>query len=422
MKLAARPGGAGLWRRPDFLKLWAAQSVSSFGARITREGLAFAAVMSLGASPAQVGVLAALARGPAIVVGLLGGGLVDRGRRRPILIWTDVGRALVLASIPLAAWLHIFSMAQLYIVAAVVGGLSVLFDMADHAYLPFLIARADLVEGNAKLATTESIAEIGGPSLAGLLFQLLTAPFAIVVNAGTYLFSAAVLATIRAPEPAPAPSGEIPAHPITDFGIGLAAALAHPVVRPLLLITCVSALFGSFYSALYILFALRVLGLTPAMLGATISVGGVAALFGATLARSLIQRFGIGPTFVFTGAAGGLGSLFIPLAHGGPVIGMLMLMAAQLLGDSFGTVNEIAGRSLRQTQVPPELMGRVGGVFAAAPGLTGIIGAVVGGVLGGVLGPQHTLLIASAGVIAAPALGYFSPLRAHTETTVAEEG
>ncbi len=421
MSQAAARGGAGLWRHRDFLKLWGAQSVSSFGARITREGLAFAAVMSLGASPAQVGVLAALARGPAIVVGLMGGGLVDRGRRRPILIWTDVGRAMVLASIPVAAWLHIFSMVQLYIVAALVGGLSVLFDMADHAYLPFLIARSDLVEGNAKLATTESIAEIGGPSLAGLLFQVFTAPFAIAVNAGTYLVSALVLATIRAPEPAPAPSEEAPTHPIADFKIGLVTALAHPVIRPLLLIACASALFGSFFSALYILFALRVLGLTPAMLGATISVGGVAALLGASLARALIQRFGIGPTFVYTGIVTGLGSLFIPLAHGGPVIGMVMLMASQAVGDSFGTVNEIAGRSLRQTQAPPEMMGRIGGVFAAAPGATGIIGAVVGGVLGGVLGPQHTLLIASAGVIVSPALGYFSALRTHTETTVAEE-
>lgn len=397
--------------------------MSSFGARITREGLPFAAVISLGATPAQVGVLAALARGPAIVVGLMGGGLVDRRRRRPILIATDIGRAAALASIPAAAWLHVFTLAHLYLVAALVGGLSVLFDMADHAYLPTLIARSQIVDGNAKLAATESIAEIGGPSLAGVLFQALTAPFAVAVNAGTYLFSAAALATIRTAEPpAPPPDPHAPpTHPAADFRIGLSFALADPVVRPLLLIACFSALFGSFYSALYILFALRVLGLTPAMLGATISVGGVAALFGAVLTRPLIQRFGIGPTFVFTGVVTGAGSLFIPLAHGGPVLGMVMLMASQAIGDSFGTVNEIAGRSLRQTNVPVELMGRVGGVFAAAPGATGILGAILGGVLGGVVGAQQTLLLASAGVILTPALGYFSALRRHTETIIADE-
>ena len=413
--LERAPGG--LWRHADFLKLWAAQAVSALGARITREGLPFAAVVSLGASPAQVGVLAALSRGPAILVGLVGGGFVDRSRRRPILIGADLGRAVALATIPLAAWWGRLAMDQVYVVAAVVGALSVLFDIADHAYLPGLIGRDLLVDGNAKLALTESVAEIGGPGLYGVLFQLLTAPLAIAVNAATYLFSGVVLAGIRTPEPAPAPAAVRPhtggkdgSRFAADFRAGLAIALTHPALRPLLAVTVLSALFGSFYSALYTLYAVRVLGLSAPMLGATVATGGVAALFGAAVAGAAIRRLGLGRAFVFTGVVASAGSLLIPLAGGTPVAGMAMLIGAQLIGDSFGTVTEIAGRTLRQTLVPPELLGRVGGVFATLPGVSGVAGAVLGGWLGSVLGARETLFIASAGVIASPLLALFSPL------------
>lgn len=409
--MSGATGPGSLWRHADFLKLWTAQSVSSLGARITREGLAFAAVTSLGATPAQLGVLAALVRGPAILVGLTGGGLVDRRRRRPLLIGSDIARALALATIPIAAWSRLLTMNQIYAVAAAVGALGVLFDIADHAYLPSLIARDQLVDGNSKLATTEGLAEIGGPALYGVLFQFLTAPIAIAVNGGTYLFSAAVLATIRSPEARPSPHlAEQPAHVVGDFRLGLVTVIAHPVLRPLLAIATVGALFGSFFSALYIVYALKVLHLDAGMLGATVATGGVAAMFGAGLAGRLIRRFGIGPTFVITGIVAGAGSAFIPLAHGAPFFGMLMLMASQLIGDSVGTVTEIAGRSLRQILVEPRLMGRVGGVFAVAPGITGIAGALLGGWLGGAIGDRPALLIAGVGVTLAPAIGLFSPL------------
>ena len=404
-------GPGGLWRHGDFLRLWAAQSVSSLGARITREGLPFAAVMSLGATPAQVGLLAALARGPAIVVGLASGGVVDRRRRRPLLIGADLARALVLATIPIAAWSRLLTLNQVYLVAALVGALNVFFDIADHAYLPSLIARDQLVDGNARLATTEAIAEIGGPALYGVLFQIFTAPIAIAVNAGTYLFSAAALATIRTREPRPpGGGGESPRQLIGDFRLGLRAALADRSVRALLAVSTVAALFGAFFSALYIVFAVRTLHLSAGMLGATVAVGGVSALFGAGLAGRLIRRFGMGPAFVFTGIVAGAGSVFVPLAHGAPWMAMLMLMISQVIGDSVGTVSEIAGRSLRQSLVAPEMMGRVGGVFAVATGVTGIVGAILGGWLGGVIGQSHTLLIASLGITLAPCIGLFSPL------------
>lgn len=409
-------GRAGLWRHGDFLKLWAAQSVSSVGARITREGLTFTAVASLAATPAQLGVLAALVRGPAIVVGLAAGGFVDRNRRRPILIASDLGRAAVLASMPLAAWMHVLTMGQTYGVAALVGALSVLFDIADHAYLPALIGRDQLVDGNAKLATTDALAEIGGPALYGVLFQVLTAPIAIAVNAGTYLFSAAALATIGAREPKPPPHPpEASPSARADLGAGLAAIGAHPALGPLLAIETANALFGAFFSALYVVFALRTLHLSAAMLGATVAVGGGAAMIGAAAAGRAVRRFGLGPAFAVCGLAGAASTFFIPLARGAPVAGMAMLMVAQLVGDSTGTVADIAGRSLRQRLVAPDLMGRVGGVFAVAPGAAGIAGALVGGWLGGGIGARPALLIGAVGLTAAAGLVLFSPLAAQKE-------
>jgi Na+/melibiose symporter-like transporter len=422
MTTTSPDASASLWRHADFLRLWAAQSVSSVGARITREGLPYAAVMSLGATPAQLGLLAALTRGPAILVGLAGGGFVDRGRRRPILIASDLGRALVLMSIPVAAWSQVLSMGQIYIVAALVGALSVLFDIADHAYLPSLIDRGQLIDGNSKLATTDALAEIGGPALYGLLFQFLTAPIAIAVNAGTYLFSAAALGAIGRREPTPARRPGAARHdPIADFRIGVAAALAEPSVRALLLVATAGALFGAFFSALYIVFALRVLHLTPTMLGATVATGGVAALVGAALTGRVIRRFGIGPTYVATSLVAAAGSLFIPLAHGAPWLGMAMLILSQLIGDSVGTVAEICARSLRQSLVAPDLMGRVGGVFALAPGVTGIAGALLGGWLGGAVGERATLLIGSAGLTLAAALALASPLVRRREIALAPD-
>ena len=411
----ARP--ASLWRHGDFLKLWAAQGVSSLGARITREGLPYAAVMSLGASPAQLGVLAALTRGPAIVVGLSLGGFVDRRGRRGIMIGADIGRALILASVPIAAWSHILTIGQIYAVAALVGALSVLFEMADHAYLPSLVAQDQLVDGGAKLAATDAVAEIGGPALYGLLFQLFTAPMAIAVNAGTYLFSAAALGLIKKPETPPEPVAPADrTHFVEDFRAGLAVALGDPALRPLLLITTVSALFGSFFSALYIIWAVRGLGLSPAMLGATVAVGGVAALVGAAVTPRWIRWLGLGRAYVVTNVVGTASTLFIALAGGGPVWGMAMLMVSQVIGDGVGTTAEIAGHTLRQTLVAPHMMGRVGGVFAVAPGVTGIIGALAGGGLAGLIGMRPTLFVAALGLMSAAAIGLTSPLmRANDE-------
>jgi len=214
---------------PDFRKLWAAQAVSGFGARITREGLPMMAVLVLAASPGQLGLLAALSTAPALVVGLAAGGFVDRTRRRGVLITADLVRAAVLLTLPATAVLGVLNIWLVYGAAALVAGASVLFDIADHAYLPGLIDRDQLTDGNARLSATESVAEIAGPALAGLLFQWLTAPFAVAVNAVTYAISAVFLGTIRKPEPEPDRSGPAP---VWRQDVAAGFRIAWPYLNP----------------------------------------------------------------------------------------------------------------------------------------------------------------------------------------------
>ncbi|HEY3888166.1 MAG TPA: MFS transporter [Caulobacteraceae bacterium] len=411
MTVQFKPWPSGpLWRHGDFLKLWAAQSVSDFGARITREGLPLAAVLTIRATPAQLGLLAALTLGPGLIVGLTAGGLVDRSRRRIILIGADLARAVVLASVPLAAFLHWLSMGQLYVAAFVVGAASVLFDIADHAYLPGLIDRGLLVEANAKLGVTESVAEMGGPALAGILVQALTAPVAIAVNAVTYLVSALFLAGIRTPEPRLPPSETRPSL-AADLAVGFAAVMSEPLVRPLFITSLVQALFGAFFQTLYVIFAIRTLGFSPALLGVTIAMGGVGALGGALLFPALTRWAGFGPAIILAAVVSAASALLIPFAGGPKALAIAMMIAAQLLGDSFGVAMLIGIKSLQQSLFAGHLLGRVGAAMRAAGGAAAIVGAVAGGLLAGPFGIRAMLFVAAAGILVGLIWTIASPLR-----------
>lgn len=398
-----------LGRHPDFLKLWSAQAIAEFGARITREGLPIAAVLALSAGPQALGLLSALRSAAGLAVGLTLGGFVDRRPRRRLMIGMDLLRAAVLATIPLAALMGWLSLAQIFLVGAVVAAASALFAIAAHAYLPGLIARSQLAEGNARLSATESVAEVGGPALAGALFQWLAAPAAIALNAVTYAASAALLGAIRKPEPAPEP--EPPASLAQDLRAGAGAAWGEPRVRALLLMDVVMTLFGSFFAATYVVFALQTLGLTPSLLGLTIAAGGAGALAGSMLAVPLSRRLGAGRAILlgFFGWAGA--NLLIPLAPAHPVLGTSALVAAQILGDGLAVAAMVLAGSLRQSLIPQNLLGRVGATFHAAEGAAGVIGALAGGALAEAVGLRGAMFVAVAGMALAPLVGLFSPLR-----------
>jgi MFS family permease len=390
-----------LWRHAGFLRLWAAQTVSSFGARIAREGLALASVLTIDAKPFQLGILAALIMGPSVLVGFFAGGFVDRSGKRSIMIAADLLRALVLLSVPLAAWFRFLTMEQLYIVGALIGAANILFDISDHAYLPHLIARDNLMEGNTKLSTTESLAEVGGPALAGILVQALTAPFAIAVNAATYLVSALFLGSIATREEIPERAKTRPTL-LSDLTQGFSAMARVPILRPLMVMSVVSPLFGGGFSALYVIFAIRTLGLTPSLMGFTVAVGGIGSLAGTAISQRFAARVGLGRAIALGFLTSALSSVFVPLASGPLWLKIASLMVAQFVGDSMAVAAMIPAASLRQSLIPRGMLGRAAAFMSLGSGASAVVGALAGGALGSAFGPRTALFASVAGLIVLP--------------------
>jgi predicted MFS family arabinose efflux permease len=392
------------------MKLWAGQTISELGSRITRDGLPLAAVLVLGATPAQMGVLTALGSAVVLFASLPAGVWVDRLRRRPIMIAADAGRAALLMLIPIAAFSHQFRIELLVVVMAVVGVLTVLFDAAYEAYLPALIERRHLMEGNSKLALSSSLAEVLGPGLAGFLIQLLTAPLAIFFDALSFLASIVSLILIRQREPRPAPP-EQRRHLAREMMDGLRFVWHEPHLRAMALSGGTRSFFGNFIGVLYALFAIRELGLGAAALGLTISMGGLGSLIGAALAERTVKRYGIGGALIGTTLAGGGFTLLIPLAGGSLSGAMLMLMIAQLCGDAFSTLSFITAVSLRQSIAPDRLLGRTSTAMQVLIAGVAPIGALAGGLLAEAIGVRATLLIAGIGIMLSTGWLILSPIR-----------
>jgi predicted MFS family arabinose efflux permease len=406
----------GLTRDRDFLKLWGGQTISKIGSTITSVGIPLTAASVLGASPLQMGILAGSSGAGVLVFGLFAGAWADRLRRRPIMIATDLGRAVLLGTIPLAAAWHRLNMAHLYAVATLAGILTVLFDVSYQAYVPSLVNRAELVEANSKLALTESIADVTGPGLTGLLVKLITAPTAILLDGLSFLCSAVSVWLIRRPEPRPEPS--LTPHIGREIAEGLAASWHNPLLRALLQRAAIGAFFLGFIGGLYFLFAVRDLHITALPLGIIISVGGASNLFGALLAEPLLHRLGLGRTLIGAAWMTALAMVMIPLAHGSLALCTAFLIASQL-GDMAWPIYSINETSLRQAITPHHLLGRVSSaghlLFQGAIPL----GAFAGGAIAETIGIRQTMLIGALGYALSCLWLTFSPIRTLRELPAA---
>ncbi len=404
----------GLWRRPNFVKLWVGKTVSTFGSHISGTAIPLAALLVLRAGPAEMGILTALGAAPALLVGLLAGVWVDRLPRRPVLIAADLGRAALLLSIPLAYAIHRLALGQLYVVVFLTGVLTVFGDVGAQAFLPSVVPPERLVEGNSTLGVGDSIAEIGGPSLAGFLVQWISAPFAIVCDALSFVFSAASLQLIRAPIRAPitAHGDEQPRESmLREAGAGLRLILGHPTLRALAASLGTFEFFGYFIGTLYALFAIRTLHLPPAAVGTLVGLGGISALAGSLVAERVVRRFGIGRVLAGSLFVYGLLGALTPLAGGPPWVAYACMAAPQLLGDAFIAVHFIAQTSLRQALIPDRLLGRATASMHVLERGVAPLGALIAGLLATLTSPRLTIAIGVAGVIAASGWLFFSPVR-----------
>ena len=408
-KTAVSQPSPSLWRSPDFLKLWFGQTVSVLGSHITGGGLPLLAVINLGASPFQMGLLQAIGSAPVLVFSLVAGVWVDRARRRPLMIAADLGRALLLLSIPLAALLGHLNIWLIYLILALTGSLTVLFNTAYRSYLPSLVGQENIVEGNSKLSLSELAAEIAGPGLTGLLVQTITAPFAILLDAFSFLVSVFSLGFIRKPEP-PLVQVETQQSMLQEAREGIQTVFRQPILRALTVADATNSFFGNFIGVLYALYSIRILQITPAAMGLTIGIGGISSLIGALLAARALRRLRLGHILLGAIWIDVLFSFMIPLAASFPPLGLALLIASQT-GDIFGTIAFITALSLRQSITPGRLLGRVNASMELLVAGIGPLGALVGGLLGSVLGIQTTLFIAVFGRLLSGLWIAFSPIR-----------
>jgi MFS family permease len=408
-----------LWRNPDFVRLWTSETVSLFGTQVTALALPLAAVLSLEASAGEVGILNAARFAPFIVVTLFAGVWVDRHRRRPVLIQSNLGRGILIALIPLAAAGGFLRIEYLYVIAFLVGTLTVFFDLAYQAYLPSLVDRERLTEGNSKLQASASAAEIGGPGLGGVLVQVLTAPYALLADALSYLFSAATLSTIKTPEPAPEDAEERP-RTLGAIREGFSFTLGDRYVRPIAAEAASFNLFEQAILTIFLVYAIRELELSAGMLGLVISTGAAGSLIGSILAARPVVRFGLGRTIIGSMVLACAGPILIPLADGPRYVLVPLLMAAFLAyGVGLG-VSSVHAVTLRQAVTPAWLFGRMNAsyrffTYGAIP-----IGALLGGLLAETVGLRPALFISALALLTSLAWVVFSPLGELRELPAAE--
>jgi MFS family permease len=370
-----------LWRHRGFLHLWGAQATSAFGTRIGREAIALSAVMLLGSGPLDLAWLNLAMSLPYLLFGVAAGVLIDRVRRRPLLIATDLIRAGLLATVPIAAWLGGFSLAQLLIVVFVVMSCSLVFDCAHLAYTPTLIEKRWLLDANAKQESTAAASEIVGPPIGGLLVQTLGAPVAILCDAVSYLVSALLLWRLPHSEAPPA-HGDGARVTWDDLKVGFLIIFRHRLFRPLALAKIIRAICGGAIGAFYVLYLIRDLQVSPAALGIIVGCGGAAALAAAVVTTRIAAATPAGPGMIAGIAAAALGHVLLPLA--GVFVGswlvIPLLVLGQLISD-FGLAYAFSlERALRQHHIDNAVLGRAAVVISMCGNVPGPIGAILAGV------------------------------------------
>jgi MFS family permease len=397
-----------LWRDPDFRRLWIAGTASQLGSEVSALAIPLTAAITLGAGPLAMGIVAAAAAAPALLFGLIAGVWVDRVARRRVLIACDAARAAILIAIPAAWLLGLLSLPYLVCAAFLASTCTVFFDIAHSSYLPSLVRGEALVEANTNVEIGESLTQFAGPGLAGVLVQFLTAPIAIAADAISYVVSAFVLGSIRTREAIrPRPRG---GRTLIEAREGLAVVLRHPLLRPSAAYAAATQLCMSAVLAVYVLYALDELGLSPAVLGFVGMAAAPGTILGALLVGRTVRRAGVGAAMLAASVLPGLGVLIMALAALAPDTGTALLAAGWfLLG--LGSIYDINEVSLRQSVTPDVQRGRVNATrFVAFYGVMPI-GALLGGIIGALTGTSSVFVLGAAGLLSASLLIALSRVR-----------
>ncbi len=378
-----------------FRRVWSGQTISLFGDQISLIAIPLTAVLVLDANAKQMGYLVAAELAPNLFFALHAGAWVDRrGHRRRTMIVTDLVRAALLVTIPLAYAFDALTIQQLYVVAFLVGTMTVFFFVAYSSLFVALVEREDYVEGNSLLAGSRAFSFVAGPSVGGILVQLLKAPYALLVDSISFLFSAGFLASIDPVEP------EIEEAEKGHVVAGVRYIVTSSVMRSSLLATATINLFNFVFHALFILYAVRSLNVRPATLGIVLGAGAVGGLIGSVVTSRLGRRIGIGPTYILGCIVFPVPLVLVPLA-GGPYWLILAMLFLAEFGAGLGVmILDISAASIFAALVPHRLRSRVSGAYMVVNNGVRPIGSLIGGFLGTAIGLQTTLWIGVVGAAA----------------------
>ncbi len=378
--------------------LWSGQTISVLGSHITDLGIPLIAILVLGASPAQVGLLAALGALPGLFFSLPIGVWVDWLPRRRLMLLTDLLRALLLLSLPVASLLGRLYMEQLYVVTVLLSICTICFDTAYQAFLPQIVTSEQLVEGNSKLGTSSSLAETGGPPLAGMLIQSFSAPLAILFDALSFLVSALSIGLIRSREIRVFAHVEKREPLWGAISEGVRTLFGHPLLGKLAIYSTIRTFFGGTFAALYTIYIVRELSLAPVLYGVLVALGGIGALVGSLLLSWLTRRFGVRQILLGGVLLHSFLALFTPLV-GGPVLlvfGVLGIL--QLVGDSGFQLYALNEISLRQRGIPVHVQGRVNATVGFLVAGIAPFGTLLAGIVSEFLGIRLTLFCGAGGM------------------------
>jgi MFS family permease len=411
----------GLWLSRDFRKLWVSLTITSFGTQITNLALPLTAALLLGASPMQMGILVALETLPFALFSLHAGVVLDRVRKLPVVIAADLGRGLALMAIPVAAWFDALSIELLFGIGFLCGVQNVVGGAAYQVLLAQMAGRKRLVEANAKIALGETSAALIGPGMAGGLIHALTAPFAIALDAFSFLVSALMLRRIEARNDVPHPRGTTGVW--REIGEGLRLVWNNPTLWGLAWLAGLWQFLHHMQVAVLILFATRELSLSAGAIGFAYACGGLGCVLASASAERLSRRFGVGRVIVHGLIITAVGWQAFALLAGPSWAAMLALGGAMLVFDFGAILYGINYLALRQAITPDRLLGRMTATMrfltvAAAP-----LGSLVGGALATAIGLRGTLLtVAALGLSLSAAAVLWSPVRRHRvlPTTVLE--
>ena len=407
----------GLWAHRDFLKLWGAQTVSTVGTQVTLIALPLTAILVLDASTFEVAALTAMDTLPFLIFALPAGIWIDRMRRRPLMVAAEIGRAAALLSIPVAYLMDALTLAQLFAAGFLVGALAVVFDLAYLSFLPGLVGRARVAGGNARMEATRAGAQAAGPGLGGALVGFFGAPIAILADAVSYVCSAVLIGSIRHGEPAPAAERR-PA--LAELREGIGYVFRQPYLRALTLTIGGSNLFTFMVIALFMVYAVRRLGLSPELIGLVFTIASLSGFAGAVVSSRVVRLLGLGRTIAFTAMLASISWLTVPLAPASNPLPLVIAGAA--LGPFFGTMFNLNQLSLRQAITPERLMGRMNAVVRFMYWGTMPVGSFAGGALATLIGIRPTLFVGIAGgTLAFVPLAVTSLARLRTIPTEAEE-